>query len=302
MTEISVITVVYRPGPVLWRALPALLAQQGLGELIVVINGATQEEHAFLAAQAMADPRVRLLHPGRNLGFAAGCNHGAAAARGDLIALVNPDCVLEPATLIRVAELLAAQPGAWIAGARLLNLDGSEQRGSRRETPTPWRAFVEVARLDRIAPGHPYFRRMHQHETAALDHAAPMPTVSGAFMMLPHSAWERLGGMDERLFLHFDDVDLCLRAQQQGGEVWYAGHVGVPHVRSSSDAARLFVEWHKTRSAVRYFGKHFRTSYPGWVLGGIAACLWLRFAALAAWKGPGDLVAAVGRHWRRRDR
>src|SRR5207244_13639513 len=54
--------------------------------------------------------------PGRNLGFAGGCNLGARSASGDVIALVNQDAVVEPATLRRLADV-ALRPGVAIATA-----------------------------------------------------------------------------------------------------------------------------------------------------------------------------------------
>jgi len=104
--------------------------------------------------------------------------------------------------------------------------------------------------------------------------------VSGAFMMLRRSCFERLGKMDERFFLHVDDSDLCLRVHQQGGQVWYAGNVPVPHHRSTSKASPLFVEWHKTQGACYYFRKHFRGSYPAWSLWLVSAALWARFSLI----------------------
>jgi len=202
-------------------------------------------------------------------------------ARGDHLALINPDCNLMPETFTSVLDVFARHPNAWLVGGRLQNPDGREQRGGRREFLTPWRAFVEAARLDRLFPRHPYFRRFNLVDEPALHEPVVVPVVSGAFMMIKRSSFERLGGMDANFFLHLDDTDLCLRIHLQGGEVWYAGNGPITHHRSTSDASPLFVEWHKTRSACYYFKKHFRTTYPGWSLPIFSAALWVRFFLLA---------------------
>lgn len=275
---VSVVVVTYWTGEVLEACLDSVLAQDGVTEVIVVDNGNPATVRRRLDAWAATEPRGRILRPSRNLGFAAGCNLGAASARGDLIAFVNPDCVLGRDVLLAIKGVLAQRPDAWLCGARLENPDGSEQRGSRREMLTPWRAFVEYFRLDRLAPQHPYFRRFHQFETGPLRGIVEVPTVSGAFMVVHKGAWERVGGMDENLFLHLDDSDLCMRILDQGGKVLFCADVPVTHHRSTSDVSRLFIDWHKTRGTPYFFYKHFHRTYPGWFLILISTLIWLRFA------------------------
>lgn len=155
-------------------------------------------------------------------------------------------------------------------------------------------------RLDRLFPNHPYFARLNSHESEPVFHAIEVPAVSGAFMLIARKHYEQLGGMDDNMFLHSDDLDLCIRVGQQGGQVWYAGHVPITHHLSTSDVSRIFVEWHKARSTSYYFVKHFQRSYPRWALSGTSTLLWLRFAVIAVSAIPGDLPRSVRRWIRRR--
>ncbi|MEO0034962.1 MAG: hypothetical protein RLZZ501_985 [Pseudomonadota bacterium] len=278
----------YRTGPVLDSCLGALLAAAGVVEILVVDNGNPPEASARLDRLAAAEPRLRVIRPGRNLGFAAGCNLIAARARGRLLALVNPDLIVPAATFDALRACLDADPAAWLCGARLLNPDGSEQRGGRREVLTPWRALVETLRLDRLAPHHPHFRRLHLLDGAPPETTVAVPVISGALMAIRRDRFLALGGMDEAMFLHLEDIDFCLRVLAAGGRVLYCGGVPVHHHRGSSDVARWFVEWHKTRSSIRYFNKHFRATYPGWSLRLIALLLLARFALVAGRALPAD--------------
>src|SRR5262245_24413964 len=110
---VSAVTVVYHTGPVLWAGMNSVLAQPELLELIVVLNGADDEVRERLEEWANADFRIRIVEPGKNLGFAPGCNVGAAIARGEHLAFVNPDCRLNPGTFGAVLELLAEKSRAW---------------------------------------------------------------------------------------------------------------------------------------------------------------------------------------------
>ena len=293
--SVSVVTVSYYTGDVLWANLETQLAQPELAELILIDNGNMAATRARLDDMAQREKRLKLIRPKRNLGFAAGCNRGAALATSDFLAFVNPDCELRPGTFAAVLDVFAAYPDAWICGGNLQYPDGREQRGGRRQVLSPWRALMEVLRLDRLFPNHPYFQRLHDHETASATGIIEVPVVSGAFMVIPRRYFERLGGMDDHMFLHFDDADLCIRVGQQGGKVLYAGHVPVPHHLSTSDVSRIFIEWHKTRSTSYYFVKHFHATYPRWTLSVVSVVLWIRFLLLVPVRLPRDLPGI----WRR---
>jgi N-acetylglucosaminyl-diphospho-decaprenol L-rhamnosyltransferase len=296
--KVSVVVVSYWTGSALRESLPSILSEAEVVELVIVNNGNDPESVAYLDHLAGQDSRVKILDPGANIGFSAGCNLGVSRCRGDFVALINPDLIVAPGTLATVLDVLENRPNAWVAGIRLLNADGSPQRGARREILTPWRAFIELVRLDRVFPKHPYFRRFHSYEQDGTGGVEEVPTVSGAFMVMSRGTYQRLGGFDDNMFLHVEDSDLCLRVQQLGGRVIYCGHVTCMHYRSTSDAPRAFVEWHKTRSSTYYFHKHFFDSYPPWALTIISAALWTRFWVRALPLVLGDIPALM-RHRRR---
>lgn len=287
--SISAIVVSYRTGPVLRQSLAALMTLPELVEIIIVDNGNGPAERRFLDQLAARRDVVRLLRPGKNLGFAQACNLAVEQAAGEYVALVNPDLIVPLATFPAVLDAFATHPQAWLCGARLCNMDGSEQRGGRREVATPWRALAEVLRLARLFPNHPHFRRMHMHEIPTPAGVVEVATVSGAFMVMPRCRWRELGGFDARMFLHVEDADLCLRIHKAGGVVLYCGNAPVFHHLSTSDVPTLFIEWHKARSGALYFRKHFASAYPNWALTMVIAALWVRWLLLCVFEGPKNL-------------
>lgn len=294
--SIAAIVTTYRTGPALSDCLRALSQQAEVTEIMVIDNGDRAAEAALLD-RLVSDTGIRVLRPGRNLGFAAACNLGARMTSARLLAFVNPDLVLPPGSMARVLDVLAEHPDAWLLGGRLLDGTGKEQRGGRRETLTPWRAVVEATRVDRLFPNHPYFRRFNLMDEPAPTGVVEVPAISGAFMIIPRHRFETLGGMDENMFLHIEDVDLCIRVLKAGGRILYCGNVPVYHCGGTSDCSRCFVEWHKARGAVHYFFKHFRGTYPDWALRLVALLLWMRFAVVVTATLPRDAARLVRRLW-----
>jgi hypothetical protein len=287
--DVSCIVVTYRTGPPLFECLARLLAAQSVREIIVVNNGNDAAATRSIEAMARDDPRVRVLTPERNVGFAAGCNLGAAHARSGYLAFVNPDCLVPADAFAILVGLLRRRPDAWLCGGRLLNMDGTEQRGGRRNLLTPWHAFVELTGVNRLFPNHPHFRPFNRPAQEAEPGVVEVPTVSGAFMVMPRRCFDAVGGWDDNMFLHVDDADLCIRVLKAGGKVLYCGNVPVRHHRGTSDAARITIEWHKTRSTSYYFYKHFHDTYPAWVLLSVSVLLWVRFVVVMVKELPHDV-------------
>ncbi|MGE3624611.1 MAG: glycosyltransferase family 2 protein [Bdellovibrionales bacterium] len=293
--SVSAIVVSYWTGPTLRDCLAALLAEPLISEVILVNNGNAYKTSHWLSELTLQDARIKVLTPQNNIGFSAGCNYGAWHTQNEYLAFINPDLILLPGSLDTILRELQSDPAIWICGARLLNPDGSEQRGGRRELLTPWRSFVELTRLDKLFPRHPYFRRFHQHEEEVITTPFDVPTISGAFMVMRRSVFRILGGFDDHMFMHVEDSDLCIRILQKGGRVRYCGNAPVRHFLSTSDAAKCFVNWHKTRSATYFFHKHFTGAYPSWALSLMAILLWCRFSVMLLRHGPSDILWAIGR-------
>jgi GT2 family glycosyltransferase/nucleoside-diphosphate-sugar epimerase len=261
MPSVSVVMVSYYTGAILWRSIDSVLSQAGLQELIIVDNGNPRDVTARLERLAERDNRVRIITGHGNVGFASGCNKGVAAASSEYILLLNPDCLLPEKTLLRVMGALEENPEYWLAGACIMNIDGTEQAGSRRNILTPRVALVENFRLYRFVPSS-WLPRMNVHQEGCVKNAHEVPAISGAFMMLKRELYHAVGGMDETYFLHVEDLDFCLAIRNAGGKILHVPDVKVTHYRSTSKVSEGFIERHKTRSFIYYFNKHFAWQYP----------------------------------------
>lgn len=278
MQRVSAIVVSYFTGPVLSRSIAALREQPEIAEVILVDNGNFPGD-VEKASSGEGAP-VRVIAGQGNVGFAAGCNLGARSATGDCLLIINPDALMPPGGLAQLLADSADLVRPWLMGAKLVDPDGAEQQGSRRRVLTPWTAFVEATRLYKLAPQHPYFQRFNLHNEDCPDEMIEVPTLSGAVMLLHKADYDAIDGMDERYFLHVEDVDFCLRFAKAGGDVWFNPHVAVVHYKSSSRANPVKIEARKTAGIIRYFHTHFSQSYPKPFLWLVDGALWTLFGVL----------------------
>jgi len=251
--ETSVIMVVYRTGPVLAESIQRVLADPDVDELILVDNGSTLEE-AEVLDRAAENPIVTLIRGQDNVGFARGANIGAKAAHGETLVILNPDAFLEEGCVRALRLALKDKPSPCLIGARILNPDGTEQRGARRGEVTPVTSLLSLTHLSRAMGGLKGFEIHHEHDPAPARGMA-VPTISGACFAMRRYDFFSVGGFDVSYFLHVEDVDLCWRVRKAGGQVLFEPRARVTHLGSTSLQSPLKVEFWKGVGLARFFRK-----------------------------------------------
>jgi len=282
--RVSVLMVLADSGDGALEAARRALAAPQCSELIVLDNASGDGVAQRLAREHAGDARVRLRELGANLGFGAAMNRGAAVAQGDWLLLLNPDCLLAADTLARL--LAAAQDGALV-GAVVCDARGRPDAAAWRRAPTLRRVLCMMSGLARFESRWPTLAGVNRRDALPVA-TVPVEALSGALLLLPRAVFARIGGFDERYFLHFEDLDLCARAHAVAVPLRLAGAVRVLHAKGGSSGGRaLFVARHKHRGLLRYLRTHDAAArrWPWRAL--LPALAWLHFALQAprlAWR------------------
>ncbi len=180
------------------RATEAVLARTPeLFELILVDDASPDRTREHLARAAHHDPRVRLLTHEQQQGFAATCNEGLAAVRGDAVALLGADTVVTPKWSTRLLSHLAGHNRAGVV-APLSNRAPALQR------------FSPVGYDEATLSGLDEFSERFAGPKTGL--ATPVSRLSGICLVLLRRTLRLVGGFDPRFFPGgFEDDDWCLR-------------------------------------------------------------------------------------------
>lgn len=288
LPRISVVMVSYQTGPALLQSIRAVQDDPDIQELIIVDNGNPAADRVAFYTAAVETDSVRIVQGQGNIGFARGCNFGAALATGDYLFFLNPDAVVERGAARKLAVAGDAVQRPWIAGGMLLNSIGQEQRGARRGSLNYMSAMTSFTPLHRL----PGIRSIHRDDEPLPNGPVPMPTVSGASLMTDRASFDLIKGFDGGYFLHVEDIAICRAVRRAGGAVIFVPDARAMHHGSTSDVAPIWVEWHKLKGFLRYFW----TSQPGagakiaTILGApiMAAMLGARFVMLSLRKAASD--------------
>ncbi len=225
---------------------------------IVVVDNASEDGSADAIA---ALDGVRLLRNDKNRGYAGGNNQGAEAANGEYVCLLNSDTDVHPGALDRLVDFLIDNESHGAVAPKLVNLDGTVQRACMR-FPGLLTALCYDTFLARFWPGSWVDDRYHMRD---FDHQSSrdVDQPPGACFAMARAEYLAMGGLDEELFLFFNDVDLCKRLWQRGRRIHYLAAAEVTHHGGASTKGyRSFVvTWFRNRIA--YYRKHYgRWSVP----------------------------------------
>jgi GT2 family glycosyltransferase len=250
--DLTAIVVTYRSAAHVGAALEALASAASRLEVeLIVVDNASGDPTPERVRQAC--PAARLIVNDTNRGFAAAVNQAARAAAGRHLLLLNPDARPLPGCVSRLVAELDAVPQAALAGPQLVGPDGGLQ-------PSAWPGpgllslAYDALLLHNLMP-----RSRLRLVSPTGGEPVDVECLSGACLLVRRSAFEALGGLDERFFIYYEDTDLALRARAAGYRVRLVPAAQAVHLVGGSafqDRRQFLVRFHESRG--RFLAKHHR--------------------------------------------
>jgi N-acetylglucosaminyl-diphospho-decaprenol L-rhamnosyltransferase len=199
---------------------------------------------------------VKLERNPKNEGFARAANRGIQLAKGRYFVILNPDIILSSGSFLKIVDYLDCHPDVGLLLPKLVNPDGSLQLSCR----THYDISVLLLRrtpLGRVFPNAGVVRR-HLMQDWGHGEICEVDWGLGACMVLRREALNEEKAFDERFFLYFEDVDLCLRMKKAGRKVVYFPGAVMMHRHARQSAHRLFsrAKWEHLRSLIKFYLKH----------------------------------------------
>lgn len=215
---------------------------------LVENNSAEERTFVYYAEIQQRDPRVHVVTwPGTGFNYSAICNYGAAHSDGDLLLFLNNDTEVINGEWLDSMAGFFSRPEVGMVGAKLIFRDRLVQHGG-----------IWVSR-DRV--GH-YGELMSYKDGGYLEslrYPVDVAAVTGACQMIRRDLFNKVDGLDEKLAVVLNDVDLSLKVGEQGylvvfdpeAMLYHAEHVsrGRDEVdekrekRAVNEQARFYAKW-----------------------------------------------------------
>jgi GT2 family glycosyltransferase len=221
MVSVSVIILAYGREPLLQDCINAVLESRGIDlEIVLVDNGSPA------VRDISTNPRVRVLDPGFNTGFAGGCNYATSQVASDTVVFVNSDLIVDPDAIANLVLHLADEQVGLATGAVLL--PGTPMRVNSIGNPIHYLMFSWAGSF-----GELFDARAAPKQVAG---------VSGAFFGCRREYWIQLDGFDEQFFAYAEDADLSLRTWQSGKQITFEpSAVGIHHYEFTKNHSKWFL-------------------------------------------------------------
>ncbi|MEI8147982.1 MAG: glycosyltransferase family 2 protein [Actinomycetes bacterium] len=212
-------------------------------EHIVVVDNSTENA----SATTLVGREVILVDTQVNAGYGRGMNRGVAfAGECEYLVLSNPDVVVHPQAVTQLVAYMDTHQAVGIAGPTIVDSQGVTYP-SVRQFPNVLLAGLH-ALLAPLWNGNPFTKRYRSP-----GRNGQVDWVSGSFFITRASAFQAVGGFDERYFMFAEDMDLCWRLREAGWGVAVVPEATVTHIEgvSRARAPRAMVRAHHA-SALRF--------------------------------------------------
>ena len=253
---VSVLIVSYNVKQYIIHSIDSIKKSNYSGEIeIIVVDNNSYD--GTIPAIKLKFTDVICIQNDKNIGFGKAVNQAAKIAQGEYFLILNPDTIIEENTISILLEHLEKNPNAGMVGPKIVNSDGTLQKGCKRSFPTIAVALPKLFGLDKIFPNSNWTGRYN------LNYLDPEKThkidaISGSCMLLSSDLFKKIGGFDERFFMYGEDLDLCYKVNQQGLEIYYLPTTQIMHYQGESVKSAPYDSLNAFYNAmILYSDKHF---------------------------------------------
>ena len=201
-------------------------------------------------------PEVLLIRNEENAGFGRANNQGLAKAKGKYILFLNSDMAVNENCLDRMFAFMEENPRIGASACKLTFPDGRLQH-SCRQFPSFKVYFLMILGLRYLFPNLKVFRHYLMLDWDHSD-TREVDQIMGSFMFMRRSALDEAGHFDERFWMYFEEVDLCLRLKKAGWKIVHYPQASAVHFlsKSSEQWGKLKVTREFQKSLLKYFKKN----------------------------------------------
>lgn len=262
MLKISIIITHYKTPAMLKLCIRSLKRTViGIDYEIIVIDSESNTETEEMVSELF--PNVSFVAFKKNVGYAALVNSGIAKSSGDFLLILNCDIIALENSVSKLLEFIKADEKIGIAGPRLLNINGSPQDSCFRFY-TPKTIIFRRTFLNKFSFAQKALNNFLMKGIIKDDNPIEVDWLMGSSLLVRRDALNKIGPMDERFFMYFEDVDWCRRFWENGYRVVYFPQSKMIHYHQKASRKRgglldIFInKLTRThiKSAYLFFSKH----------------------------------------------
>ncbi len=223
-SRLTIVSVTHHSGAVIGQCMEAIQAAPN----IIIVDNASNDDTLDIVRSTV--PQAKIIKNIIGTGYGTAANLGMEAADTEFVLTLNPDAFISGTV---IENLLSAADRYPEAG--MYSPAHRSESGSLTLTH-------DVSMFDRQLIPPPYDKR---NSESAPEGDLCADFVSGAVNMFRTSAIERIGGFDPKIFLYYDDDDICIRLREAGLSIIHVPDAEICHIDGGSVRPSLGYYWEK---------------------------------------------------------
>lgn len=218
---------------------------------IWVVDNASKDDSADLVEKKF--PKVNLIKNQKNVGFAKAHNQVIKSTDNDLVILLNPDTTVPRGAIDEAIDFINGNQNYGIASCKLIYPDGKLQSNGG-DLPFGMALIAWLFNLESFGS----FPNFHRLDKDYYKKPHEVGWVGGTFMVIKRDLINKIGGLDEKIFMYFEDTDYCYRAQKAGFKTMLNPTIVVEHISGASSDNPSLRQWTgEYQGLVYFYRKHF---------------------------------------------
>jgi GT2 family glycosyltransferase len=203
-------------------------------DIIITDNGS---KTPFKIPENLKAENIKLILSDKNTGFTGGYNIGMKEAlkRGaDYVLIINNDTIIDPDMIKNLLTVLDSDPEIGVTTPKIYFAKGHEFHKDRYKPN-------ELGKVFWFAGGHTDWnnvmsihRGVDEVDHGQYDKTEEIEFATGCCMMFKREVLEKVGLLDDRYFLYYEDADLNERVRRAGYKVYYVPTAVLVHVNAAS--------------------------------------------------------------------
>lgn len=253
--KLSIIIVNYKSGRFLFSSISSIISSSTKTsyEIIVVDN---DDKKTISKDLEIKFPHVVYI-PNKNKGFGQGNNVGVKVAKGKYLFFLNPDTKVYPGAIDNLVRFLDKNKKTVIVAPLLLDEKNKPYELQGTEILTPFKAVFAYSFLNKFFPKNPISLKfwMKGWDKTKIKNVDVVP---GTAFIVRSDVFRKIGGFDEKIFLYFEEYDMCKRVKQLGYGLSIITSAKVVHYwGESTKESDLDIQKVFEQSRFYYFKKYF---------------------------------------------
>jgi hypothetical protein len=259
VNKLAIIVLNYNKVDLLDRCLTSLIPHLDKSVGVIVVDNGSSDNSVELVKKFKiknSKLKIHLIENQENLGFTGGNNVGinyALAKEFDYIMLLNNDVLIKDSFWRPMVDYLKKNPQIGVLGPKIYFASGFEfhhdKYSENERGKVIWYAGGKID-WNNVYPSH---RGVDEVDTGQYDQISETEFVTGCCLLASSDIWEKIGGLDDRYYLYYEDVDFCLKAKEMGLKIVYFPQSAIWHMNAgSSQSGGNLQDYYSTRNRMLF--------------------------------------------------